>query len=64
VRGEGVVGEQPHLRPGQGFRYSSGAILETPVGSMQGSYQMRTDAGASFDAPIAPFRLAMPGILH
>jgi ApaG protein len=64
VRGDGVVGEQPHLAPGQGFRYSSGAILETPVGTMQGSYQMVTDEGDNFDAPIAPFRLAMPGILH
>ncbi len=64
VRGDGVVGEQPHLQPGQGFRYSSGAILETPVGTMQGSYHMETDQGARFDAPIAPFRLAMPGILH
>jgi ApaG protein len=64
VRGDGVVGEQPHLQPGQGFRYSSGAILETPVGTMQGSYQMETDQGTRFDAPIAPFRLAMPGILH
>ena len=52
------------LAPGQGFRYSSGAILETPVGAMQGSYQMQTDEGEHFDAPIAPFRLAMPGILH
>ena len=64
VRGEGVVGEQPHLQPGQGFRYSSGAILETPVGAMQGSYQMLADDGRRFDAPIAPFRLAMPGVLH
>jgi ApaG protein len=64
VRGDGVVGEQPHLQPGQGFRYSSGAILETPVGTMHGSYQMETDQGARFDAPIAPFRLAMPGILN
>lgn len=64
VRGDGVVGEQPHLEPGQGFRYSSGAIIETPVGTMEGSYQMVTDAGLNFDAPIAPFRLAMPGILH
>jgi ApaG protein len=64
VRGDGVVGEQPHLEPGQGFRYSSGAILETPVGTMEGSYQMVTDEGHAFDAPIAPFRLAMPGILH
>ena len=64
VRGDGVVGEQPHLKPGQGFRYSSGAVLETPVGAMQGSYQMVTDEGTHFDAPIAVFRLAMPGILQ
>ena len=64
VRGEGVVGEQPYLKPGQGFRYSSGAVLETPVGAMQGSYQMVADDGAHFDAPIAPFTLAMPGLLH
>ena len=64
VRGEGVVGEQPHLKPGQGFRYSSGAVLETPVGSMQGSYQMLADDGARFDAPIPVFRLAKPGTLH
>jgi ApaG protein len=64
VRGEGVVGEQPYLRPGQGFRYSSGAVIETPVGAMQGSYQMLGDDGAQFDAQIAPFTLAMPGMLH
>ena len=64
VRGEGVVGEQPYLKPGQGFRYSSGAVLETPVGAMQGSYEMVTDEGMRFDAPIAVFRLAMPGILQ
>jgi len=64
VRGDGVVGEQPHLKPGQGFRYSSGAVLETPVGAMQGSYEMVTDDGMRFDAPIAVFRLAMPGILQ
>lgn len=64
VRGEGVVGEQPHLQPGQGFRYSSGAVIETPVGAMQGSYQMISDDGAHFDAEIAPFRLAKPGLLH
>ena len=64
VRGDGVVGEQPYLKPGQGFRYSSGAVIETPVGSMQGSYQMLADDGAQFDAPIQPFRLAMPGILQ
>ena len=64
VVGEGVVGEQPHLLPGQGFRYSSGAIIETPVGAMQGKYRMVDDQGEQFDAPIAPFRLAMPGVLH
>src|SRR6201985_2727275 len=64
VRGDGVVGEQPHLQPGQGFRYSSAAIIETPVGVMQGSYQMVADDGEAFDAPIAPFRLAMPGVLQ
>jgi ApaG protein len=64
VRGDGVVGEQPYLKPGQGFRYSSGAVIETPVGTMQGSYQMLGDDGAQFDAPIEPFRLAMPGILQ
>ena len=64
VVGDGVVGEQPHLQPGEGFRYSSGAILETPVGAMQGKYRMVADDGEQFDAPIAPFRLAMPGVLH
>jgi len=64
TRGDGVVGEQPYLKPGQGFRYSSGAVIETPVGTMQGSYQMVADDGQQFDAPIAPFRLAMPGVLH
>jgi len=64
VRGDGVVGEQPHLKPGQGFRYSSGAVLETPVGAMQGSYEMIDDEGQRFEAPIQPFRLAMPGIVQ
>ncbi|MGH8260295.1 MAG: Co2+/Mg2+ efflux protein ApaG [Steroidobacteraceae bacterium] len=64
VRGDGVVGEQPYLEPGKGFRYSSAAIIETPVGVMQGSYQMIGADGHRFDAPIAPFRLAMPGVLH
>jgi ApaG protein len=64
VRGDGVVGEQPYLLPGQGFRYSSGAVLETPVGAMHGSYQMVGDDGAHFDAPIPAFRLAIPGMLH
>ena len=64
VRGDGVVGEQPHLMPGQGFRYTSGAVLETPVGSMQGSYQMLADDGVQFEAPIPAFTLAIPGKIH
>lgn len=64
VNGDGVVGEQPYLQPGERFRYSSGAVLETPVGAMQGMYRMVTDAGSSFDAPIEPFTLAVPGLLH
>lgn len=64
VRGEGVVGEHPHLAPGEAFRYTSGTVLETPIGAMQGSYQMVADDGTRFDAPIAPFRLAVPGILN
>ena len=64
VSGDGVVGEQPHLQPGQEFRYSSGAVLETPVGAMQGLYRMQADDGVSFDAPIEPFTLAVPGLLH
>jgi len=64
VSGDGVVGEQPHLNPGEQFRYSSGAVLETPVGAMQGRYRMEADNGTSFDAPIPPFTLAVPGLLH
>ena len=64
VSGDGVVGEQPHLNPGERFRYSSGAVLETPVGAMQGLYRMQADDGARFDAPIEPFTLAVPGMLH
>jgi len=64
VNGDGVVGEQPKLNPGEVFRYSSGAVLETPVGAMQGLYRMEADGGISFDALIAPFTLAVPGLLH
>ena len=64
VRGEGVVGEQPYLRPGEGFQYTSGAILETSVGSMKGSYQMRADDGVAFEAEIPAFVLSIPRTLH
>jgi len=64
VTGDGVVGEQPKLKPGEQFCYSSGAVIETPVGAMQGKYNMQAENGNSFDAPIAPFTLAVPGMLH
>ncbi|MDH5407444.1 MAG: Co2+/Mg2+ efflux protein ApaG [Gammaproteobacteria bacterium] len=64
VRGEGVVGEQPYLKPGEGFRYTSGTVIKTPVGSMQGSYQMLADDGVAFEAPISAFSLSMPNVLH
>lgn len=64
VEGEGVVGEQPHLKPGDGFRYTSGAILETPVGSMHGTYKMIADDGNEFIADIKPFTLSMPNTIH
>ncbi|MCP4078157.1 MAG: Co2+/Mg2+ efflux protein ApaG [Gammaproteobacteria bacterium] len=64
VRGEGVVGEQPYLKPGEQFAYTSGSVLETSVGTMQGSYEMRTDDGSMFDAPINEFVLSTPRVLH
>lgn len=64
VRGDGVVGEQPYLKPGEGFQYTSGSMLETPVGTMEGSYQMQADDGMEFDARIPRFTLSMPRILH
>jgi ApaG protein len=64
VRGDGVVGEQPYLRPGEGFQYTSGTVIETPVGSMRGSYQMLADDGVAFDAAIPAFTLAIPRTLH
>lgn len=64
VRGEGVIGEKPSLAPGEHFSYSSGSVLETPVGTMQGSYQMEAEDGHRFDAEIPPFVLAMPRVLH
>ena len=64
VRGDGVVGEQPHLPPGVSFEYTSGTLLDTPVGSMQGSYQMLADDGTRFDAEIPAFVLTAPRVLH
>lgn len=64
VRGEGVVGQQPRIEPGEQFEYTSGAVLETAVGSMQGSYDMVGDDGTRFDASIPPFTLAAPRTLH
>lgn len=64
VRGAGVVGEQPLIAPGHSHIYTSGTVMTTRVGTMQGSYQMIAEDGTSFDAQIAPFRLAVPGSLH
>jgi ApaG protein len=64
VRGEGVIGKQPHLAPGQSFRYTSFCVLRTPLGQMRGSYTMSRDDGATFEAEIAPFALAVPGSLN
>lgn len=64
VQGVGVVGEQPHIKPGESYIYTSGVILETETGIMQGSYQMRTDDGLLFDAAIPLFALVPPHALH
>ncbi|MFZ1391251.1 MAG: Co2+/Mg2+ efflux protein ApaG [Dokdonella sp.] len=64
VQGDGVVGEQPQMRPGEGYEYTSGAVLETAVGTMHGSYQMVSDDGTHFDAEIPSFVLSIPRTLH
>lgn len=64
VHGDGVVGEQPYLRPGEGFRYTSGTMIDTPVGNMYGSYQIVADDGVKFEAEIPMFTLSMPHVLH
>lgn len=64
VQGEGVIGEQPHLKPGETFRYTSGAMIETPVGVMQGNYTLRSDEGDQFKALIPKFTLSIPRTLH
>lgn len=64
VKGDGVIGEQPHIQPGEGFQYTSGTFMNTPVGTMSGSYQMIADDGVHFDAEIPSFTLSIPNILH
>jgi len=64
VRGLGVVGEQPLLKPGESFEYTSGSAIATPVGTMKGTYQMVAEDGTKFDAQIAEFTLSMPRVLH
>ncbi|MFP5373323.1 MAG: Co2+/Mg2+ efflux protein ApaG [Gammaproteobacteria bacterium] len=64
VDGEGVVGEQPWLQPGEAFQYTSGAVLETDLGTMEGRYEMLADDGTRFDAAIPPFTLTVPRTLH
>lgn len=64
VSGEGVVGEQPLIAPGETYEYTSGAIIDTPVGAMEGAYGMVADDGHRFEAAIAPFTLAVDGMLN
>lgn len=64
VKGQGVVGAQPSLRPGESFEYTSGSILATPVGTMRGAYQIVAEDGTRFDAPIPEFTLSAPRVLH
>src|SRR5688500_18959849 len=64
VKGDGVVGEQPRLRPNESFEYTSGTAIATPVGTMRGSYRMIAEDGVKFDAPIPEFTLAAPRVLH
>ena len=64
VRGLGVIGQQPMLKPGESFEYTSGCAINTPVGTMRGAYQMVAEDGTHFEAPIGEFALAMPRVLH
>jgi len=64
VRGQGVVGEQPLIKPDQSFEYTSGTVLTTQVGTMRGSYQMQTGDGTQFDVEIPQFVLSVPRVLH
>ncbi len=64
VEGEGVVGEKPTIQPGESYTYTSGAVLDTPLGTMQGYYTMKSEMGQTFEAPIDVFRLCQPNLLH
>jgi ApaG protein len=64
VKGLGVVGEQPLIKPGESYEYTSGSAINTPVGTMKGSYQMVAEDGVKFDAPIPEFVLSVPRVLH
>lgn len=64
IRGDGVLGEQPQLKPGENFQYTSYAIMNTPIGSMLGSYQMISESGDLFDAEIPTFSLANPLLIN
>ncbi|HEX5093307.1 MAG TPA: Co2+/Mg2+ efflux protein ApaG [Burkholderiales bacterium] len=64
VRGLGVVGAQPRLKPGESFEYTSGTSIATPVGTMRGAYQMVAEDGTRFEAPIPEFTLSVPRVLH
>ena len=64
VRGEGVVGQQPNIPPNRGFRYTSGCVLTTPVGTMHGEYEFVGDDGALFEVPIPVFTLSVPNLVH
>ena len=64
VRGNGVVGQQPHIQPGESYQYSSGAVIQTSTGDMRGSYTMISASGERFEAPIPLFVLAVPHMLH
>jgi ApaG protein len=64
VRGQGVVGEQPLLKPSQSFEYTSGTVLTTQVGTMRGSYQMQAEDGGQFEVEIPQFVLSVPRVLH
>lgn len=64
VQGEGVVGQKPHIAPGEAYQYASGAVIKTPVGTMEGFYQLVTEDGTEFDVAIPVFSLTVPNIIH